>query len=142
MAIFSVAAFIITLRETMEAALIVGILLAYLTKTNNDTQKSRESRRTPFKTEKISKPWQLGNVDEKYPQGSRVDGKVVSITDYGAFIEIEEGLEGLVHVSEIEWSSRPKHPSKYLSVGETVEAEVLRVDKAGRRLEGEGLFVL
>lgn len=83
---------------------------------------------------KQKKPDPWGNVDEKYPQGSKLEGKVVSITDYGAFIEIEEGLEGLVHVSEIEWSARPKHPSKYLSVGETVEAEVLRVDKAGRRL--------
>jgi small subunit ribosomal protein S1 len=77
-------------------------------------------------------PWSV--VDEKYPVGKRVKGKVVSITDYGAFIELEEGLEGLVHISEIDWMSRPKHPSKYLSVGETVEALVLRVDKEERRL--------
>jgi len=77
-------------------------------------------------------PWSV--VDEKYPAGKRVKGKVVSITDYGAFIELEEGLEGLVHISEIDWLSRPKHPSKYLSVGETVEAVVLRVDKEERRL--------
>ena len=77
-------------------------------------------------------PWSV--VDEKYPAGERVKGKVVSITDYGAFIELEEGLEGLVHISEIDWLSRPKHPSKYLSVGETVEAVVLRVDKEERRL--------
>lgn len=77
-------------------------------------------------------PWSV--VDEKYPVGKRVKGKVVSITDYGAFIELEEGLEGLVHISEIDWLSRPKHPSKYLSVGETVEAVVLKVDKEERRL--------
>jgi len=77
-------------------------------------------------------PWSI--VDEKYPVGKRVKGKVVSITDYGAFIELEEGLEGLVHISEIDWMSRPKHPSKYLSVGETVEALVLKVDKEERRL--------
>ena len=77
-------------------------------------------------------PWSI--VDEKYPAGKRVKGKVVSITDYGAFIELEEGLEGLVHISEIDWMSRPKHPSKYLSIGETVEAVVLKVDKEERRL--------
>ncbi len=77
-------------------------------------------------------PWSL--VDEKYPIGERVNGKVVSITDYGAFIELEEGLEGLVHISEIDWLPRPKHPSKYLSVGDSVEAMVLKVDKDERRL--------
>lgn len=77
-------------------------------------------------------PWSV--VHEKYPSGTRVKGKVVSITDYGAFIELEEGLEGLVHISEIDWVSRPKHPSKYLSIGESVEAVVLKVDKDERRL--------
>ncbi len=77
-------------------------------------------------------PWTL--VDEKYPVGKRVKGKVVSITDYGAFIELEEGLEGLVHISEIDWLSRLRHPSKYLSIGETVETLVLKVDKDERRL--------
>lgn len=76
-------------------------------------------------------PWSI--VDEKYPVGKRLQGKVVSITDYGAFIELEEGLEGLVHISEIDWMLRPKHPSKYLSVGEIVEALVLKVDKEERR---------
>jgi small subunit ribosomal protein S1 len=77
-------------------------------------------------------PW--STVDEKYPTGKKVRGKVVSITDYGAFIELEEGLEGLVHISEIDWISRPKHPSKYLSIGETADAVVLKVDKDERRL--------
>jgi len=82
--------------------------------------------------QKKSDPWSV--VDEKYPVGKRLKGKVVSITDYGAFIELEEGLEGLVHISEIDWGSRPKHPSKYLSIGESVEAVVLKVDKDERRL--------
>jgi len=77
-------------------------------------------------------PWSA--ADEKYPQGSKVNGRVSSIMDYGAFIEVEEGLEGLVHVSEMDWSPRPKHPSKHLSPGEAVEALVLKVDKAERRL--------
>jgi small subunit ribosomal protein S1 len=77
-------------------------------------------------------PW--SGVYDKYPVGQKVKGKVVSITDYGAFIELEEGLEGLVHISEIDWTPRPKHPSKYLSIGETIEAVVLKVDKEERKL--------
>jgi small subunit ribosomal protein S1 len=77
-------------------------------------------------------PWSI--VDEKYSVDKKVSGKVVSITDYGAFIELEEGLEGLVHISEIDWLPRPKHPSKYLEVGETIEAVILKVDKDERRL--------
>ena len=77
-------------------------------------------------------PW--ADVYEKYPVGGTVKGKVVSITDYGAFIELEEGLEGLVHISEIDWAPRPKHPSKYLSIGETVEALVLKADREERKL--------
>jgi small subunit ribosomal protein S1 len=77
-------------------------------------------------------PWE--SVEEKYPAGSRIKGEVVSITDYGAFIKIEDGLEGLVHISELDWSPKPKHPSKYLSIGETVETLVLNVDKVNRRL--------
>jgi small subunit ribosomal protein S1 len=82
--------------------------------------------------QKVSDPWLT--VEEKYPVGAKVTGKVVSITDYGAFIELEQGIEGLVHVSEIDWSPRPKHPSKYLSIGETLEAVVIKVDKEERRL--------
>ncbi len=82
--------------------------------------------------QRMSDPW--STVDEKYPVGSRVDGKVVSITDYGAFVEVEESLEGLVHASEIEWASRPKHPSKYLDVGDEVKAVVLKADRDERRL--------
>lgn len=82
--------------------------------------------------QKKTDPWTV--VNEKYAPGNRVKGKVVSITDYGAFIELEEGLEGLVHISEIDWLPRPKHPSKYLSIGDIVEAVVLKVDKGERRL--------
>ncbi|MFN3480541.1 MAG: 30S ribosomal protein S1 [Thermodesulfovibrionales bacterium] len=77
-------------------------------------------------------PWL--SVNEKYPVGLRVKGKVTSITDYGAFIELEEGVEGLVHVSEMDWLPRPKHPSKYLEVGEFIDAIVLKVDKDERRI--------
>jgi len=82
--------------------------------------------------QKMEDPW--SRVSEKYPVGSRVTGKVVSLTDYGAFVEVEDALEGLVHSSEIEWTPRPKHPSKYLEVGDTVEAVVLKADKDDRRL--------
>ncbi|HXX56525.1 MAG TPA: 30S ribosomal protein S1 [Thermodesulfovibrionales bacterium] len=82
--------------------------------------------------QKMADPWLT--VAEKYPVGKRLQGKVVSIADYGAFIELEEGVEGLVHVSEIDWSPRPKHPSKYLSIGETVEAVVIKADREERRL--------
>lgn len=82
--------------------------------------------------QKKADPW--SSVGEKYPLGTKVKGRVVSIADYGAFVELEEGVEGLVHVSELDWSSRPKHPSKYLSIGENVEATVLRVDMEERRI--------
>jgi small subunit ribosomal protein S1 len=77
-------------------------------------------------------PWQ--SVAERFPVGSHISGKVVSLTDYGAFIEIEPGVEGLVHVSEMTWSKRLKHPSKLLSIGQQVEAVVLEVDRDNRRI--------
>src|SRR5690348_6273524 len=73
-----------------------------------------------------SYPWQ--DVAEKYPVGTRVSGKVVSITNYGAFIELEPGIEGLVHISEMSWTRNVRHPSKIVSIGETIEAVVLKVD--------------
>src|SRR5579885_317660 len=73
-----------------------------------------------------SYPWQ--DVAEKYPVGTRVTGKVVSITNYGAFIELEPGIEGLVHISEMSWTRNVRHPSKLVSIGETIEAVVLKVD--------------
>jgi len=77
-------------------------------------------------------PWM--RVSETYPVGTRVRGKVVSLTDYGAFLEIEPGVEGLIHVSEMSWSKRIKHPSKVVNVGDAVEAAVLEVDPGARRL--------
>ena len=73
-----------------------------------------------------SYPWK--DVAEKYPVGTRVAGKVVSITNYGAFIELEPGIEGLVHISEMSWTRNVRHPSKLVSIGETIEAVVLKVD--------------
>ncbi|MDP2270586.1 MAG: 30S ribosomal protein S1 [Archangium sp.] len=77
-------------------------------------------------------PWH--RADEKYPVGTRVKGKVVSLTDYGAFIELEQGVEGLVHVSEMTWNKRVKHPSKLLEVAQEVEAVVLDIDPKAKRI--------
>jgi small subunit ribosomal protein S1 len=77
-------------------------------------------------------PWL--DAAERYPIGARVRGRVISVTDYGAFIELEQGIEGLVHVSEMTWSKRMKHPSKIVSVGDQVEAIVLNVNPQERRI--------
>jgi len=77
-------------------------------------------------------PWV--DVDNKYPVNTRISGKVVSITDYGAFVELEKGIEGLVHVSEMSWSRHVKHPSKMVSIGDMVEAVVLTLDKEKKRI--------
>jgi small subunit ribosomal protein S1 len=82
--------------------------------------------------QKKADPWL--SVEERYKQGMKVKGKVVSITDYGVFVEVEEGLEGLIHVSELEWAPRPKHPSKYVSAGGEIEALVISVNKDDRKL--------
>jgi len=77
-------------------------------------------------------PWE--KVAEKYPVGTRVKGKVTSITDYGAFVQVQEGVEGLVHVSEMSWTKRVKHPSKILSLGDEVEVMVLDNDPGQKRV--------
>lgn len=77
-------------------------------------------------------PW--ASVAERYPVGSRISGKVVSLADYGAFIELEPGIEGLVHVSEMSWTKRVTHPSKVVEVGSDVDVVVLDVDTANRRI--------
>jgi small subunit ribosomal protein S1 len=77
-------------------------------------------------------PWK--DVAEKYPVGTRVTGKVVSITNYGAFIELEPGIEGLVHISEMSWTRNVRHPSKLVSIGETIEAVVLKVDPSEEKI--------
>ncbi len=77
-------------------------------------------------------PWD--GIEEKYPEGSKVTGKVVSITDYGAFIEIEKGIEGLIHISEMSWVQHVKHPSTYLHLGDVVEAVVLNIKKDEKKI--------
>ena len=77
-------------------------------------------------------PWQ--GVEERYPMGEKVRGKVVSITDYGAFVELEKGIEGLIHISEMSWTRHVKHPSKVVAIGDTVEAVVLNVDKEHEKI--------
>jgi small subunit ribosomal protein S1 len=77
-------------------------------------------------------PW--ATAIDKYPVGSRISGKVVSLTDYGAFVELEEGIEGLIHVSEMSWTRKIRHPSKVVSVGEIVDAIVLDIKPENRRI--------
>jgi small subunit ribosomal protein S1 len=77
-------------------------------------------------------PWTTATL--KYPVTARVKGKVVSLTDYGAFVELEEGVEGLIHVSEMSWSKKVKHPSKILTVGQEVECQVLGIDQEAHRI--------
>ncbi|ADR35549.1 SSU ribosomal protein S1P [Oceanithermus profundus DSM 14977] len=77
-------------------------------------------------------PWQT--AAEKYEVGQRIKGKVVGLTPFGAFVEIEPGLEGLIHITEMSWTKRPRHPSEVLKEGEEVEAVVLRIDPEQRRL--------
>ncbi|GMV38901.1 MAG: 30S ribosomal protein S1 [Myxococcales bacterium] len=92
------------------------------------------------KTERVSlglkqiseDPWL--HADDRYTVGQRVAGKVVSLTDYGAFVELEEGIEGLIHISEMSWTKRVKHPSKVLSVGDEVETVILDIDGKNKRI--------
>jgi len=82
--------------------------------------------------QKTKDPWL--SAAEKYPVGSKVRGKVVSLTDYGAFVELEHGVEGLVHVSEMSWTQKIKHPSKVVAVGDMIDVQVLSVDPSGKRI--------
>lgn len=93
--------------------------------------KDRERVSLGFK-QLLPDPWE--SVTERFPVGQRMQGKIASVTDYGAFIELEPGVEGLVHVSEMTWSKRMKHPSKLVQPGENVEVEVLGVDPKNRRI--------
>jgi small subunit ribosomal protein S1 len=92
-----------------------------------------ETQRISLGMKQLDKdPWEL--VAGKYPIGARVRGKVTNITDYGAFIELEDGIEGLVHVSEMSWTKKNVHPGKILSTSEEVEVQVLEIDSAKRRI--------
>jgi len=77
-------------------------------------------------------PWK--EVTEKYPVGTRVKGKVVSITDYGAFVELERGVEGLIHISEMSWTKHVRHPSKIVNVGNDIEVMVLKIDPENEKI--------
>ena len=77
-------------------------------------------------------PWSL--VEEKYPIGSRVAGRVVSLTDYGSFVELEPGVEGLIHISEMSWTRKIRHPSQVMSVNDTVECTVLELEPQRKRI--------
>ncbi|MHB1050031.1 MAG: 30S ribosomal protein S1 [Bacteroidota bacterium] len=77
-------------------------------------------------------PWE--KIDERYPIGTKVSGKVVSLTDYGAFIEIEKGIEGLIHISEMSWTQHIKHPSQTVSMGQVIEAVILSLDVSGKKI--------
>ncbi|HBE74152.1 MAG TPA: 30S ribosomal protein S1, partial [candidate division Zixibacteria bacterium] len=77
-------------------------------------------------------PWE--NIETKYPVGAKIRGRIVSIVDYGAFIELERGVEGLIHISEMSWTKQVKHPSKVVSIGEEVDAVVLKIDKDEQKI--------
>lgn len=77
-------------------------------------------------------PWE--KVKDKYKEGDVVKGKVVNISDYGTFIELEKGIEGLIHISEMSWTQHIKHPSKLVSLGEVIEAKILNIDHEGRKI--------
>ncbi len=82
--------------------------------------------------QKTPNPWEA--VESKYPIGSRVKGKVVNIVPYGAFVELEKGIEGLVHISEFSWTKRIGHPSEVLAIGDTIETVVLNIDKENQKI--------
>jgi small subunit ribosomal protein S1 len=92
-----------------------------------------ETQRISLGMKQLDKdPWDI--VIERYTVGSKVKGKVTNITDYGAFVELEDGIEGLVHVSEMSWTKKNVHPGKILSTSEEVEVQVLEIDAAKRRI--------
>ncbi len=93
----------------------------------------REKERVSLGLKQVSpNPWD--DVEYKFPVGVKVKGKIVSLKDYGAFVELEDGIEGLIHVSEMSWTERVKHPSKVLNVGDEVECKVLEVDSKSKRI--------
>jgi small subunit ribosomal protein S1 len=93
----------------------------------------REKQKVSLGIKQITQdPWLA--VGEKYPVGTKVRGKVVSLAEYGAFVELEHGVEGLVHVSEMSWTQKVKHPSKIVAAGDMIDAQVLSVDPTGKRI--------
>ena len=93
----------------------------------------QEKNRVSLGLKQISEdPW--ADISQKYPVGSKISGKVVNVADYGAFVQIEDGIEGLIHISEMSWTKRIKHPSTIVNAGDTVEAVILDVDRDNRRI--------
>jgi small subunit ribosomal protein S1 len=80
----------------------------------------------------LSHPWET--IEEKYNLGDKVEGRVVSLTDYGAFIEIEKGIEGLIHISEMSWTQHISHPSQFVSMGQIIDAVILSLDKGNKKI--------
>ena len=97
--------------------------------TDFDTDKKRISLSLK---QLLPHPWD--KIEEKYKIGDKVSGRVVSLTDYGAFIEIEKGIEGLIHISEMSWTLHIKHPSQFVSMGQVVEAVILSLDKDEKKI--------
>jgi small subunit ribosomal protein S1 len=93
----------------------------------------RETQRVALGYKQLkTNPWEL--VQQKFPVDTRITGKVVNITNYGCFIELEEGVEGLIHISEMSWTKKVKHPSQLLSIGDVIEAVVLDMDVPRKRI--------
>ncbi len=97
--------------------------------TDFDTEKRRISLSLK---QLLPHPWE--KIEEKYKIGDKVSGRVVSLTDYGAFIEIEKGIEGLIHISEMSWTQHISHPSQFVSMGQVVEAVILSLDKGDKKI--------
>jgi len=97
--------------------------------TDFDTEKKRISLSLK---QLLEHPWE--NIEKKYHIGDKVSGRVVSLTDYGAFIEIEKGIEGLIHISEMSWTQHINHPSQFVSMGQVVEAVILSLDKNEKKI--------
>jgi small subunit ribosomal protein S1 len=98
-------------------------------RSSSSTRKRTASRWVSSSSAKIR-----GSASRRYPQGTRLFGKVTNLTDYGAFVEIESGIEGLVHVSEMDWTNKNVHPSKVVQLGDEVEVMILEIDEDRRRI--------
>ncbi len=93
----------------------------------------KEKNRVSLGLKQLTKdPWE--NIDNKYPQNTKIKGKITNLTDYGCFIEIEEGIEGLAHISEIDWINKNINPFKIFNIGEKIKAVILKIDKIKRRI--------
>ncbi len=97
------------------------------------TDFDKEKKRISLSLKQLqAHPWE--NIEEKYKIGDKVSGRVVSLTDYGAFIEIEKGIEGLIHISEMSWTQHISHPSQFVSMGQLVDAVILSLDKDEKKI--------